>query len=285
MNYLGLIRKSLVIAMVCSPLQVMAAGNISYSTIQTVDAKPGFEINQGNLAAEYSLPVYASEDHRKIISVGAAVQDTNITFDAGGVDDLNLAKLKLPITGNNVLESGKLVSWSIVPGLHGEVDELSDADVRVEGQAMVIIPSDSFKWVLGAGFGEQFGEPQAFPLFGAIWGSSPESQWTVMFPMVKYEHTLSTKSKYRITLAPDGAQWSWAANTLADNTDQADVALSGIKLSGGFDWALSEGNTLSFDAGWVTQREFKVTNHEDTDRNVTIDLDDAWFFQVGWMFK
>lgn len=285
MHYPSLFRKSLIIAVVCSPLQVMAAGQISYSAVNTVDAEPGEEINKGDFAAEYSLPVYASEDHRRSVSVGGAIQDTAITFDEAGVDDLDLIKIKFPVTGNNVLESGKIVSWSVVPGLHGEADELSDADFRIEGQAMMIIPTESRQWVVGLGYGESFGEPQIFPMFGTIWSNSPGTQWTLMFPMVQYEHASSEKSKYRITLAPDGAQWSWAANTLADNTDQADISVSGISLSGGFDWALSGSSTIAFDAGWVINREITVTNHEDADRNVTIDLDDALYFKLGWKFK
>ncbi|MFP6846261.1 MAG: DUF6268 family outer membrane beta-barrel protein [Thalassolituus sp.] len=265
--------------------QSIAEGNISYSTLNTVDAEQGNKIDKQTLSASYSHLVHISENKRNTLSLGGGVEGTDLAFDDSRLRDTDLLKIKVETKGLHIFESGKLLSWTLTPGLHGQSSELSDANFRVEGQAMFILPSERRQWILGAGFGDQFGKPTFFPVIGSIWSPSERSQWTLMFPMVEYQFTESKNMKYKISVVPDGAQWSWKENTIASDTEASDLSLSGIRISTGIERGVTETGAIAFDLGWVTQRKVEYSQHSDPDLNGSTDLEDAWFMQIGWKFN
>lgn len=275
---------SLLVLSLCS-FQSIAEGNISYSSLNTFDAEPGNEIDKQTISAGYSHLVHVSENKRNTLSLGGSLEGTNLTFDDSRLKDTDLLKIKAEGQGLHIFESGKLLSWTLSPGLHGQSGELSDANFRVEGQAMFILPSERRQWIIGAGFGDQFGKPTFFPVIGSIWSPSERSQWTLMFPMVEYQFTESKDMKYKISVVPDGAQWSWKENTISPDTEASDLSLSGIRISAGIEKGVTETGAIAVDLGWVTQRKVEYSQHSDPDLNGSTDLEDAWFVQVGWKFK
>ncbi|UXD88714.1 hypothetical protein [Thalassolituus hydrocarboniclasticus] len=262
----------------------LAAGKIAYSHVKTAAADQGNEIDKNDLVVEYSRAIYVSDDKHSSMSLGIAVQDTNLYFDEAQLPDMDLVKIKLPLSGSQVLDSGSIVSWTLTPGLHGEADDLSEAESRLEGQAFYIKPSGNLRWVLGGGFGDQFGETKLFPVLGAIWTASAQTEVTLMFPSLKYKYTTEQKKAYSLSLVPVGSQWTWKAGDLGGNTEAGNVSVSGLKLSAGLDWPLANKQVISAELGRITEREFKITRQSDPSFNGTVELEDAWFAQLGWAF-
>ena len=253
--------------------------DIGYSYAFPAKADPGFEIIKQDISVEGNWLVAKTEDNMSFYTAGAGVYDTHLQFDVR-LHDLDLIKVKGMVSGSYIWPSKTMLNWTLSPGWHGEADDLAGADFRVEGQAMVMLPANNIQWILGAGYAESFGQPRFFPLLGGII-SAEQSKLTLMFPLLKYELKSAGKNTYWGSIKPDGAQWGYNANELAANTDPAQLSLSGIKYSLGTDQLLNAQNTISFEAGIITNRQLKVSNANDDSRSATLNLENAWFVRLG----
>ena len=256
-----------------------ATGTLSYQHSAPAKSDPGNEIVQDDLQFETSIPVHISEDKKTIYSMGTTIKESHLAFDEPVFGDLDLYKVKFPISGTHVLKDC-IATWTLVPGLHGDTNDPSDADQRVEGNVIIFAPSGSIQWAFGGGFGDDFGEVKAFPILGFIWQASPRSKLTALVPLVKYEYTNAAGNKYNVAVVPEGAEWTWKAGAVG-NQYPANIALSGIKTTIGVDF-LRGGNSYYFiNAGIITNRKVEVSRADDPSVNGSLELQSVWVAQVG----
>lgn len=247
----------------------------------------GNQFDQRDIKFDYSRPVFTSENSSYVVSGGLSLQSTAWDFEDNRLGDVDLIKIKLPFTTHMVLQNRKLFVATITPGLHGEQDDLGAADFRLEGQAMLILLREKLQWIVGLGFSDIFGEPQAFPVLGAVWAASDKLEFNFVLPSLGATYTASASSKYLFTVQPSGGSWSWEAKDLGINNsnESVDIDYQGIRTGIGGSWLFSEKNWLSIKAGIETGRELEISRHSDPDVNATLDLEDAWFVELSYSRK
>jgi len=275
--------KAFLLISIISPLSVSAGFKAGITELSQYQSDPGDEIDVQTLSAEYSQVITAISAPTSIYTAGVSWESTTVRFDEPLIGDEHLMKAQLPVTGTLVKSAETLFNWILAPGWHGEHGKFSDADFRLTGQGMFILPRPGKQWLLGLAYGEQFGKPQLVPLLGVAWQLSENEVLQTMFPMIKYERTALDKKKYNATLQPVGAQWSWAPGTVAGNTEAGNLELSGVQLSGGAVIPLEKMN-VQFSLGLVTARKIKITRQSDPSVNGTVKLKNAWTANLGVEF-
>ncbi|CBW25375.1 putative exported protein [Halobacteriovorax marinus SJ] len=263
---------------------VFAAADISldYSVPQEDDK--GNEITETNFAAKYTYVLGKSDSEKSTYTLGGDLRYTELKFDEPLLGKLKLLKVKIPVGGTHVLGKN-ILKWTLTPGLHGQSDDfLSESEFRPEGNFIFIWPRTNLQWLLGAGFSDTFGETKIFPIFGVVWKLDEKSTLTLMFPQIKYEYLTEAKNKYNFTVAPAGAQWQWKAGQILNNSEDVDVAISGIRFSVGGDFILNDSKYLYTNIGLVTNRKFEIHRHSNTSISGEQELVNSWFFQVGARF-
>lgn len=264
------------------PVLAEISADISYSTPKEDD--PGNEIDQCDIKFDYSQQLHQSTDAQYSLKGGLSIHSTSWTFDESRLGDVDLIKVKLPFTSTTVLANEKLFVATLTPGIHGDQDDLSSGDVRLEGQAYFILPRGKHKWMLGAGFSDIFGEPQLYPVVGDIWSVTEKLQLNIVFPALGATYTATPAFKYLLTIQPSGGSWSWEAKDLGVNSDESvDLDLKGIRTAIGAMWDVGDSNWLTLKLGIETNREIEISKHSDASINQTLDLVDSWFVQFTFL--
>jgi hypothetical protein len=256
---------------------------VEVSRVAPAKSDPGNEITQDDVKIDFSHPFYQSENKMTSLEGGLSLKSTTLKFDAPQIGDVHLMKLEAPVSGTTIRSAQTVFNWTLSPGMHGETNDFSGAEFRVQGQGLFILPRGSKQWLLGLAYGEHFGKPQVVPVVGAIWQLSEKSQLTTLFPLLKYEYTAETKTKYNVSAQPVGAQWTWQKGAVG-NTEAGNIELSGIQFSGGASAALTKHFTGFFSLGLVTNRKIKISRQSNASINGSLDLKDAWLAQAGLEF-
>jgi hypothetical protein len=264
-------------------LPALASVNASYTYVEPTSSDPGQELIRREAELNAAHTVYKTSDNKSSYALGVSLLDTRLDFDEALLNKVELLKVKLPVSGEHSFNERHSLSWSVVPGMHGEKDSFSDAKFRLEGQAMAVYGSGKVKGLYGAGFGDQFGKLQPYPLFGATWQASQKSNLTVMFPLLKYEYTTEQQHKYNFRIQPVGAQWTWQPEDVNTN-DPGNILVKGTLFAVGGEFKLNEQFRAFTTMGLVVNRRFEVVNQNDTSRHASVTLKNAWSFQAGVLF-
>jgi len=272
------------LALVVPPATVQAKVKASYTYAPQAEDDPGNEITQKDALLEASGQFYTADDKSSSYGAGVSIRSTTLKFDEPVIGDVDLLKLQVPITGLNKIFGDKLLNWAIAPGFHGEQGSLVGADFRIQGQAAVIFPKENNRqWIFGAAVGDQFGETMAFPIIGIIWTPSERSKLTAVVPLIRYDYKSTDTTTYNISVQPAGANWTWQKGAIG-NTYEGNLILRGYRFTVGTDILIGEKAKLFMNAGIITGREIEIQRADKPSINGTLELKDAWVFELGVEF-
>lgn len=257
--------------------------NISYRYAEPNQADEGNENIQRDLNIEAKVPFYTSKDMKKSYATGLQIQDTYLSFDDPRMNNFDLLKVAIPLHGQFVLGKNVIVS-SISIGKYGLRDDFDNADNRIQGQGFYLFGESDTKWILGAGFGDQFGQTQFFPVVGAIYGISKRSKLSIIFPQIKYDYISESNVNYNFTIQPVGSQWRLKKDYFFDGSKEADLIISGIQYSIGLNTKLNETLGVYANIGVVKDRKFEVTRIEDPAVKEDESLVDQFILQIGFTY-
>ncbi len=233
-------------------------------------AQHEFKIGGSMLAldpAEYTLPLW----------IGGAYQANVWTFDNDQIDDFDLHKLKVSLATAFQATEEIPVKVKLVPGIHSDMEDIDSDDFRLEGSVVGSYQySDVVKFVFGAGFGEEFGDPQAFPIGGVKWRATDELQVDLLFPKPRITYAYSDELQFFAAGEPAGGEWN-----VGEDNRQFDVQQRGYRLGVGAEYQVAEGGWLYAMVGAEGGREISVA----VDESEVVDeedLDDNAFFQIGY---
>lgn len=260
-----------------------ASVNASYTYVEPTSSDPGQEVIRREAEFNAVHNVYVTADNKSSYAVGVSLLDTRLDFDEPTLNKVELLKVKLPFSGAHNLNDHHNLSWNLTPGMHGEKDEFSDAQFRLEGQVMAIYGGGSLKAIYGAGVSDQLGKLQPFPLIGMNWQANAKSSVTVMFPLIKYEYTTEKQNKYNFRIQPTGAQWTWQPEDI-NSKDPGNILIKGTLFAVGGDFKINDSLRGFTSVGLIVNRRFEVTNQNDSSRHAGVNLKNAWSLQAGISF-
>jgi hypothetical protein len=276
-------KKFLAICFALLSVPAFATVDASYTYVEPTSSDPGQQVIRREAEFNAAHNVYQTSDKKHNYAVGVSLLDTRLDFDEPQLNKVELLKVKLPLSGNHSLNDHHSLSWSLTPGMHGEKDEFSEAKFRLEGQALAVYGAGSLRGLYGAGFSDQLGRLQPFPLFGMMWQASAKSNLTIMFPLLKYEYTTEKQNKYNFRIQTTGAQWTWQPEDI-NTKDPGNIIIKGILLAVGGDFKINEKLRAFTSVGLIVNRRFEVTNQNDTSRHAGVNLKNAGSMQAGVIF-
>lgn len=234
------------------------------------------EFRAGGNAALLARPVNQVD-----VSVGGAFQANVWTFDDHAVEDLEVYKIKAPVSVG--FEGFKSIPMqaTVAPGLHSDLERVDDEDFRVEGSLMGFYAvSENLTIALGAAYGEEFGDPQLYPLGGLIWKASPDLLAELVFPSPKISYTLNPDLKLFVAGEPTGGEW----NLRRENEDY-DFRQKGFRVGIGGEYQVVDGGWLFAMAGSENNRSLQVAQDDEEIFGEDVDLDNCTFVQIGFRLK
>jgi hypothetical protein len=254
--------------------------NVNYTYLEPSEGQFEDKVKQHEFKAEGSLPAMKLEDYGVGISVGGAFQANVWQFDNDRIDDLDLYKVKLPVTASFKATETIPVELSLVPGIHSDFKEVDGDDFRLEGSAVGSYAyTETLKFVFGLGYGEEFGDPKAFPIGGVSWKATQELQVDLIFPKPKISYAITDDARVFVSGAPAGGEWN-----VGERDQQVDVRQEGYRVGLGGEYQVVENGWLYAMAGREGGRKVSLA----VDENTVVDekdIDDATFVQVGFRLQ
>ncbi len=266
-------------------LATTAQADISLTVAQSTPTSEdtGNEIRERDINFTGIVPVYATADKKNSFTAGLMLQSNVFKFDDANLPEVDLLKVKLPIGFTHVQSERLIWQATLLPGVHGESNDLSEGEYRVEGTAMAMLPRGDHVWVLGLGYGDVFGEPKVFAVMGAIWKPVEAVTLNLVLPALEADIKVSETFVLTGAIEPAGGQWIWKQGALG-NQYEGDITLTGSRMGVGGEWSFAKGTWLTFRAGLESGREFEVKNAV-TGQKATAELESSAFAQLGIEFK
>jgi Domain of unknown function (DUF6268) len=250
----------------------------SYTYLEPDDGDFEDEVEQHEFKAGASWPVIHKEDAGWDLAVGGAFQVNTWCFDDDRIDGVELYKIKVPLVAGFDATDDILVTLGLTPGIHSDLEDVDGDDFRVDGMAFgTYVYSPELHFVLGAALGEEFGDPELYPLFGVWWQATDELLLNLVFPRPRVSYAFSEDFRLFVAGEPAGGEWN-----VDSDVGEVDVQQKGWRTGIGGEYQVTDGGWLYVMAGREVDRELQVAVDEDEVFDDDVDLDDSNFVQIGF---
>jgi hypothetical protein len=273
-----------VMAMVLALATVGAMAGDIFGTTYTYVTPTGGEfeddVSQHEIKVHGGMKVLSADDHGYDLFLGGAYQANIWSFDDRRLDEIDLHKLTASLVGVFKASDNIRIRAEVKPGIHSDFEDVDGDDFRLEGSLVgSYIQSRELQWVLGVAFGEDFGDPVAFPIVGARWQATENLLAELIFPKPRVTYSLSDDLRIFAAGEPTGGQW----NVGDEDTDrQVDVELKGFRAGIGGEFQVCQGGWLHLMVGAETGRELQVGIDEDDAFDDAVEIEDGAFVQIGF---
>jgi len=267
------------VMIICVALAVQASErlNTTYTYLTPSDGEFEDEVEQHEFKIEGVLPVMSADEYGFDLAVGAAYQANVWTFDNNRFDDLDLHKIKVPIAATFQATDEIPVRATLTPGIHSDFEDVDDEDFRLEGSVVGSYRySEVMKFVLGVGFGEEFGDPEAFPIGGVSWQATDELKVDLFFPKPKISYSIHEDLRLYAAGEPAGGEWN-----VGEGDREFDVQQKGYRFGVGVEYQVADDGWLYAMVGGEWGREVSVAVNEEEIVGDQ-DVDDAVLIQIGF---
>lgn len=254
--------------------------NVSYTYLEPSEGNFEDKIEQHEFKAGASMTVLSGDEYVPQLDVGGAFQANVWDFDNNNIDDLDLYKVKLPVTGTFDAYENTTVSVSLTPGIHSDFKKVTSDDFRLEALAVGnYTASETLKYRLGLAYAEDLGDPQVFPVGGVIWQATEELRLDLVFPAPRITYALTSDLRFYVAGEMAGGEWN-----VGDTDQDIDVRQEGFRLGAGAEFQVVENGWLFATVGQEVNRTVSVAVNDDTVVDEK-DIDDAVFVQIGFRLQ
>lgn len=239
-----------------------ASFDASYLYSQPIKDDPGNEITEHVVAASASGTAYRKPDGLLDLKIGLDVQFNDWEFDERQIPDTRFYKAAIPLTALSRLNPHWILSGTLTPGVYANVEHLEGDDFRLEGNVLATwIKSETFVVLFGLAYGDDFGEPQVYPVGGVMWQATETLHLDLVFPAAKVDWKAFERMHFLADISPSGSQWRWREDD-GDIFTQDDllVRISGYRMGVGAGHDLATGWNVSGLVGMDFGREIEIEN-------------------------
>ena len=235
------------------------------------------EVEQHEFRADFVFPW----ENDIGLTVGGSFQANIWSLDSGARDDFDVYKLRMPIGYTFQATEEIPVVLGLVPGIHSDFEDVDEDDFSIHASAVgSFAQSAAVRWIFGIGFGEEFGDPTAYPIGGVIWQATDSILARLVFPNPRVSYNVSDDLNFFIAGEPTGGEWN-----VGEDDESFDLQQKGYRVGLGTEYQVTDGGFLYIMAGVEASRELQVAKDEEELFDDDIDLDDAAFVQIGFRIK
>jgi hypothetical protein len=256
-------------------------GVMTYTYSAPSDSELEDEVEEHEIRLEGMVPVVSGHDGGVYFGLGTRLQANIWTFDDDRIEDVELYKLLLTSEFSVPVNETYAVAGGVQFGAHSDLEYIDEDDFRVEGHVMgVYAYSPTLRFALGVGFGDQFGDPQAFPVGGVYWRATDSLVLNLMIPKPRVTYAVSSDLRLFLAAEPAGGQWN-----VGEDDEDFDFELKGIRAGVGAEYQVVDGGWLFAMAGSESGRELQLAKDDEELFDDDVDLDDNVFVQVGFRLQ
>ena len=265
-------------------LQASEGLNVSYTYTEPSEGDLEDEVGQHEAKVNGAVKVMHAENDGFDLFVGGAFQMNTWTFDDNRIDDIDMYKVKVPITAGFKAADNILMRVQIAPGIHSDWENVDGDDFRVDGNIVgTYVYKPDLQFVLGVGVGEEFGDVSAYPIVGARWQATDELLVALIFPKPRVSYAVSEDFRLFAAGEPTGGEWNIGEQD--DDADDVDLSVKGYRVGIGGEYQVAPGGWLFAMAGAEGGRELQLGINDDEVFDDDVDLDDCSFVQIGFRLR
>lgn len=249
----------------------------TYSSPSEGEFEDEVTLHEGKANAIY----YFSDIRKESIGfgIGAGFQANVWEPDDSNLDELDLYKAKLPVFFSFRAADSLIVGLNATPGIHSDFEDVDEDDFRVDGSAaFTYVASSSLQLSLGAAFGEEFGDPEAYPIGGVRWQATKSLLFDLVFPRPRIHYAITDGFRVYAFAEPTGGEW----NVGDSDAVQVDVQQKGVRAGAGVEIGLGSRSWLYVAGGVEAERELQLAINEEEVFDDDVELDDQAFIRVGF---
>lgn len=205
---------------------------------------------------------------------------TQFRYVSDQIDDKDLYEVSMPMTYITAPSTWQHII-NISPSINSDFKKISEDDFKLSTYYQAQYNSSKMlTWVLGLGFGYQFGDLQAYPILGIIY--RPNSQWhfNIVFPQLKISYTASQKSLWYFSANPTGRTWNVERE---DKSGNVDIVMKEIRVVVGTVYEFDNALALRAEIGGATGRNLNFTR--DNGHDDGLNIDDAIFTGLSLEYR
>jgi hypothetical protein len=250
----------------------------TYSSPSDSDFNNEITLHEGKV--ELVVPLSDRKNEGVGFVVGGAFQANLWQPDNSRLDDVDLYKLKVPLYMDlDAFREDFVFGLGVTPGIHSDFKEIDDDDFRVEGSiSLTYISSPTLQYIAGILYDEEFGDPRAYPLFGALWQASDNWLLDMVFPKPRAQYSVSERFRLFAFGEPSGGAWN-----VGDDVDtKRDIEQKGYRLGAGLEVGLSKKSWIYLAGGAEFSRELQVAINDDKVFDDKVELEDQTFVRIGF---
>lgn len=242
----------------------------------------GNEITQQEAAAKGIYKLVSLQSSGYDLSTGLDLQMNTWDFDDHGLEDIELYKIQVPLAVGFMPTEKIYVLTTLEYGLHSDMQSIDSEDFRLQGALIgTYLHSADLQFILGVGYSDDFGEPQAYPIGGVSWKPVSELKLDLIFPMFAATYIPHEDFHLVAGYAPSGGQWRWDYDTATGETG-IDAALKGQRFEFGGEYQVLKDGWLRLTGGVELNREITLSLADDASVNDSLDLPDSAFARIGF---
>ena len=235
------------------------------------------EVTENEVWAAVMVPWLTVEENGINAAIGGFFQANVLAFDDKRVDDFDLYKVGVHGTVGAPIDQRWAVRGGYSLGVQSDFEYIDEEDIKLFAHVMgVYAQSATLQYAFGIGFGEEFGEAQAYPLGGVRWQASDVLLLDLIFPAPKVSYTLTEDFVLFAAGQPTGGEWN-----VGDEGEEFDLQLRGYRLGVGAEYQVTPGGWLYAMVGGEGGREVSVAV-DDEEVVEDYDLDENIFVQIGF---
>jgi hypothetical protein len=262
---------------------VSAADTLGVTYTFSAPSEGDFEdkVEQHELKLLGMVPLFSAADDGADVAIGARIQANTWTFDDDRIDDVDLYKLLFVSEIAVPINEAYTVVGGANLGVHSDLEFVDEEDFRLEAHVMGIYAhSPTLRFALGVAFGEDFGDPQAFPLGGVYWRATDALVFNLIIPKPQVTYALNSDLRFFLLAEPAGGQWN-----VGEEDEDFDFEILSIRAGVGAEYQVVDGGWLFAMVGSESRREVQIAKDEDELLDDDVELDDNAFFQIGFRLQ
>ena len=262
---------------------VSAADKLGVTYTFSAPSEGEFEdkVEQHEIKVLGMMPVLSVADGGADIAIGARIQANTWTFDDDRIDDVDLYKLLFVSELAVPINEAYTVVGGANLGVHSDLEFVDEEDFRLEAHVMGIYAhSPTLHFALGVAFGEDFGEPQAFPLGGVYWRATDALVFNIIIPKPQITYSMNSDLRFFVLAEPAGGQWN-----VGEEDEDFDFEILSIRAGVGAEYQVVDGGWLFAMVGSESRREVQIAKDEVELLDDDVELDDNAFFQIGFRLQ
>jgi hypothetical protein len=262
---------------------VSAADTLGVTYTFSAPSEGEFEddVEQHEIKVLGMVPVLSVAEGGADIAIGARIQANTWTFDDDRIDDVDLYKLLFVSEIAVPIDAAYTVVGGANLGVHSDLEFVDEEDFRLEAHVMGIYAhSPTLHFALGVAFGEDFGDPQAFPLGGVYWRATDALVFNLIIPKPRVTYTMNSDLRFFVAAEPAGGQWN-----AGEEDEDYDFEILSIRAGVGAEYQVVDDGWLFAMVGSESRREVQIAKDEDELLDDDVELDDNAFFQIGFRLQ